>query len=56
MEALCGAHFYIRTLDERQLQVTSEGTVIKPDSWMTIKVGKGHVLPSYLPTFLLLHA
>ena len=43
MEALCGAHFFISTLDGRQLQVSSEGQVIKPDSWMKIQVGAGRV-------------
>lgn len=45
VEALCGAHFYIKTMDDRQLQVTSEGAVIKPDSWMSIKVGGALVSP-----------
>jgi hypothetical protein len=38
VDALCGAHFHLPHLDERVLEVASDG-VIKPDSWMCIKVG-----------------
>lgn len=37
VDALTGAHFHIPTLDGRALEVTSAGTVIKPDSWMVVK-------------------
>ena len=40
VDALTGAHFHIPTLDNRSLEVTSAGTVIKPDAWMCVK-GEG---------------
>lgn len=40
VEALTGAHFHLEHLDGRTLQVSSEGQVIKPNSWMVIK-GEG---------------
>lgn len=40
VEALTGAHFHLEHLDGRVLQVSSEGQVIKPNSWMVIR-GEG---------------
>lgn len=40
VEALTGAHFHVATLDNRSLEVTSAGQVIKPDAWMCIR-GEG---------------
>jgi DnaJ homolog subfamily A member 2 len=40
VEALTGAHFFLKQLDDRVLEVSSQGHVIKPDSWMVIR-GEG---------------
>ena len=44
VDALTGAHFHIPTLDGRALEVSSAGTVIKPDAWMCVS-GEGMPIP-----------
>lgn len=41
VEALTGALLHITHLDNRVLEVNSAGSIIKPDSWMAIKVRRG---------------
>lgn len=40
VEALTGARFHIKSLDDRVLDVSSGGGVIRPDSWMVVR-GEG---------------
>eukprot|EP00887_Chlorella_sp_A99_P005312 scaffold1.g5312.t1 len=40
VEALTGAHFHVKHLDERVLDISSSGGVVTPDSWMVVK-GEG---------------
>ena len=38
VDALCGCHFQLSHLDDRVLDISSDGAVIKPDAWMMVKV------------------
>ena len=40
VEALTGTHFQLKQLDGRILDISSDGNIIKPDSWMCIR-GEG---------------
>lgn len=45
VEALTGAHFRVKHLDGRYLDVsTTPGQVIKPDAWMSVR-GEGMPVP-----------